>query len=584
MRSRAKRSDVRAVVAVTVAVAGVLGGACGRETVPLEALAQVDAFALRDVSVIPMDREEVLREQTLVVRDGRVTALGSAGEVDVPADLPIVDGAGLYVMPGLWDLHVHLEREEALPLYQVNGITTIVNLGGDEGINLERRQRIAAGGLAGPRLLTCGPVVHGHSVDAETVGARIAAIAAAGYDCVKVYSEWDEEAYRAASDAAEAHDVLFLGHAPRNLPFDVVLDDGREQIVHLEELVYTTELDDWLDRWRDGAEPGPDDDPRIALDSEVRELARRTAERGIPVVATEIVIDNYLERASEEGRERLAARPYMRYVDPVARRSWRDDDQSGHRTRFEQQVALQHFMLEVFREEGVPMALGTDAMLDSGLQVVPGWSLHEELGIMIEAGYTPFEALRLATVDAAAFMGRAGEGIVRQGARADLIVLGSNPLEDVARAADVLAVVTGGRWTGRGELERRLADLESTFEALEAEVAVLDEAFDEGLDALAATWETLEAPSPRIAGYVEQRLNRLGYIELGEERIEEAIRIFAANVEMFPRSANTYDSLAEAHLTGGNRRAAIDWYRRALEVDPAFGNARRMLEEIGAEP
>ncbi len=578
------RSVPRALVLVCLPLMAALSGACGVETISLEAFEPVDAFALRGASVLPMTSDEVLRDQTIVVEDGRISALGDSAAVDVPDGVPIIDATGLFVMPGLWDLHVHLAREEALPLYLINGVTTIVSLGGQEEENLERRASIASGRLSGPRVLTCGPVVHGHDVEVGTVADRIAEIAQSGYDCVKVYSEWDEEAYRAASDAAAELGILFLGHAPRNLPFDVVLDDGREQIVHLEELVYTSVLDDWLDRWRDGAEPGPDDDPRLAVEAEVRELARRTAERGIPIVATEIVIDNYLERASEEGRGRLAARPYLRYVDPVARRSWQDDDQGSRRVRFEQQVALQHLMLEVFWEEGVAMALGTDAMLDSDLQVVPGWSLHEELDIMVSAGYSPYEALRMGTVDAAAFMRRDGEGVVAVGAPADLLVLAANPLDDVANARDPMAVVAAGRWLGRAALEGRLGEIESTFAALESEVAVLDEAFDEGLESLAGAWATVDDPSEQIAGYVEQRINRLGYRELGEGRLEEAIRTFQANVEMFPGSANTYDSLAEAYLTRGDRDLAIEWYRKALEVDPAFGNARRMLEEIGVEP
>jgi predicted amidohydrolase YtcJ len=247
-------------------------------------------------------------------------------------------------------------------------------------------------------------------------------------------------------------------------------------------------------------------------------------------------------------------------------------------------VALQHLMLEIFREEGVRMAAGTDAALPEGLQVVPGWSLHEELAILESTGATPYQALRQATRDAAAFMGREGEGMIKVGARADLVLLEGNPLEDLSHATRPVAVVTEGDWIGRDRLDAQLAGIAAENESREAEAAQLDGYWGQDIPALAAAYREIEDPSEELATFMEQHINRAGYTLVAEENMEAAIAAFEANVETFPESANCYDSLAEAHLTIGERETAIALYRKALEVDPTFTNAADMLKKVGVEP
>lgn len=536
------------------------------------------------VAVVPMDSDRVLEDQTVLIENGEIAAMGPADEVTVPGDVQRVDGRGRYLMPGLFDLHVHVNREEALLMYLANGVTTVLNLRG-QPFHLEWREELSSGERFGPRMLTCGPFIRGHQVTPETAVEQVHEIAEAGYDCVKIYDEWQEEAYRAVANATTEVAIPFMGHAPRGLDFDVVLADRRERIVHLEELVYTTpELDAWIERWRNQEQPGPEDDPRIALAEPVRELAKATAEAGIWVVPTQIVIDNYRERTSQEGMRRLRERPYLRYLDPVSRRAWARADQSHRRIRHEQQTALQHFMLEVFREEGVRLGLGTDASVTDDLAVMPGWSVHEELAILTRAGFTPYEALSQATVQAAEFLGLEGEGVVAEGARADLVLLNRNPLESIDAASDIAAVIARGDWLSRESLDSRLAALEQSFVELEVQVAALDEPFAKGAASAAAAFAAIPEPGPELARYVETTINRMGYDLLGQGKHREAIEAFTLNTETFPESANTYDSLAEAYLESGDRETAIRFYRQAIAVDPDFENAARVLRDLGVAP
>lgn len=571
------RATCLALVALCLLAAGCRGAAAPESAAPGA------TFALVGVDVVPLDRETVLTDQTVVVADGRVVALGAAGEVAVPRGASRIDGRGRWLMPGLTDLHVHQERPEELLFFLANGVTTVLNLSGSPE-HLELRSRLARGAELGPRLFTSGPIVVGDDLDADNAVRRVEEVAAAGYDCMKIYANWTEEAFLAVADACERLGLPLMGHAPRNLPLTTVLRDGREQIVHLEELVYTTpELQTWLDRYRAGEPPRPEDAPGRALAEPVRRLARGVVASGLWVIPTEIVIDNYALRATPEGRARLAARPYLRYLDPVLRRMWEAADQSHRRIRNEQQMELQHFMLEIFREEGVPLAVGTDAGVEQDLNVMPGWSLHEELAILTGLGFTPYEALRQATVAAAAFLGLPGEGIVAEGARADLLLLDANPLEDPGAARRPAAVVAGGRWLGRAELEQRLSEVEEGFVPLERQIARFDAALESrDMAAVIAELGRIEQPLPGVAAFAEQAVNREGYRLLGADRLDESIAVFELNVEAFPEAANPYDSLAEAWLAKGDRERAIALYRQALEVDPEFRNAARMLARLEA--
>ena len=541
-------------------------------------------WAIRHVDVVPMSRPGLLRDQTVVVVDGLVAGLGPADEVEIPPDVEVLDGRGLWLMPGLVDTHVHLEDSDDLLLYLVNGVTTIVNLRGSHR-HLRWREELTGGERAGPRMLTCGPFLRGPRVQVEEIRDRVREIASLGYDCVKIYDDWELDAYREVAAATQEEEILFLGHAPREIGLEPVLDDGRQRIVHLEELVYATPvLDEWVEASEE-EEGSPEADPRLALGDEVRRLAARLARAGIWVAATEVVIDTYLERSTSEGLERLAARPSRRYLDPFRRLRWARGGEDEHR-RFVRQVALQHLLLEALRREGVPMALGTDASSGSDLQVMPGWSAHEELAILVEdGGFSPYGALRQATVDAFAFLDRPGKGVVEEGAPADLLLLGANPLGTIENAAAIETVVVGGERFRVDALRSRLEERRSGWASLERALAAGKETLErEGEVAGALAYLRLAEEHPGQAEEVEALVNAIGYELLAEERIDAAIEVLGANAEAFPESANVWDSLAEAHLERGDRQEAIRLYRRALSVDPDFSNAERMLETIGVKP
>jgi tetratricopeptide (TPR) repeat protein len=228
---------------------------------------------------------------------------------------------------------------------------------------------------------------------------------------------------------------------------------------------------------------------------------------------------------------------------------------------------------------GIRMIAGTDVFNPFAF---PGFSLHDELALLVEAGLTPMEALQTATVNAAAYLGQsAATGTIEPGKAADLVLLDANPIENIANTKRISAVVAGGRLLEHRELDallteaERIANLKSISEALFRTIE------SKGIEAAVAQYRDLKQREPNAYDFSEDELNRLGYGLLKAKKIDEAIEIFRLNTEMFPRSGNAFDSLGEAYMIKGDRERAIENYKRSLELDPRNANAVAMLKKLG---
>jgi imidazolonepropionase-like amidohydrolase len=416
-----------------VLLASVAFGACrplpGRQPPAVPLSAGVTAF--ERVNVVRMDRDTVLVDQTVVVRDGRIERIGPARTTGLPAGAVRIDGRGRYLMPALADMHVQLSpnswriRRE-LALYVAHGVTLVRNLDG-RSPHLRWRERVRRAETVGPRIVSCGPPIasdtsmFGRSDD--LLGNRVAALGTgvermlrdrrpvvsirpevmqqrrAGYDCVAADSpsDWSPARYDALVTAARATDMPLAGDFARNLPLDVNLR-GRTT---------ADRLDAYL-----RAQLTPDvysDDP-AARDSVARDVARRTR-------ATGVAVSTRLFAAAS------ADRPLMRRV------------------------------VRALAAADARLILATGATLRS--TVVPGMSAHHELRELVAAGLTPFEALRSATANVALVLGMPGDfGIVVPGARADLLLLDANPLDDVGNTERLAGVMVRGRWIPATDLLR----------------------------------------------------------------------------------------------------------------------------------
>ncbi len=424
-------------------------------------------LAFVHVSVIPMDREVVLADQTVVVAGDRIAALGPSATVPVPDGAKAIDGTGSYLMPGLADMHVHVWDEQDLLLFVANGVTAVRNMFGNP-LFLERRQRAGAGELLAPRIVSAGPIIDGDPPvwpgsttlsDPSQAEAIVVAQKEAGYDFLKPYARLSPECYDALVVAGERHGMALMGHVPEALDLADVLLARQRTIEHLGgwaeaaqaqgsplagQVDFTTEDDAWMHV----------DPARLAS------IAAEMREAGVWNCPTLVVFQKWVQGNEAKA---LFERGEMRYASSVFRAMSAPESPWNYLSRMpaeraqaaRRSVEPRKRAVAALRAAGAGILAGTDT---GNPYVLPGFALHEELANLVDAGLSPFEALRAATANGAECM-QADWGVVAQGRTADLLLLGANPLEDVRNAAKRKGVVLGGRWFAeeelRAELEKR---------------------------------------------------------------------------------------------------------------------------------
>jgi imidazolonepropionase-like amidohydrolase len=424
--------------------------------------APATATAFIHVAVVPMDRERVLDDFTVLVVGGRIRELGPTSAVAIPPGATVIDGSGKYLMPGLADMHAHTWEEEDLPLLLANGVTTIRNMFGGP-THLRWKERIAAGELTGPTIYTAGPIIDGNppiwpgAVVENAAQARrtVSEQRAAGYDFLKAYARLSREAYDALIHEGRARGMSVAGHVPDAVGLPAALRSGISSIEHLSgyEMLARKEV-------------GPGEEASWARLDESRfaSIARETAASGAWNCPTLVLFQHRVAPGESEYLRQLLARPEMRYVSSRIVRSWypennylKNSTPARAASSREKGDVMRKKLVKALHEAGARLLLGTDY---GNPFVVPGFSLQLELRSFVDAGLSPFEAIRAGTSGAAEFMDAANEwGTVATGRRADLILLEGNPLEDVSSIGKPAGVMMRGRWHSRAELMSALEKL-----------------------------------------------------------------------------------------------------------------------------
>src|SRR5687767_6995216 len=426
--------------------------------------AQQGTVVFNGVAVIPMDRDEVLQNQTVIVENGRISYVGAAR--NVPAGATVVDGRGKFLMPGIAEFHAHvpsgagaIHAHRVLSLYALAGVTTARGMLGAP-MHLAIRDSIAAGQLFGPRLLTSGPSFNNNTVTSPAVAvAMVTDQKAAGYDLLKIHPGVPRVAFDSLAATANRLRIPFAGHVPLEIGLDVALTSKYSTIDH---------LDGFVEAMYTGAQPlTPQANGFFGLGimrqldlTKFQSIVDRVKASGVAMVPTQILMDNY---ANDLTGEQLTSLPEFKYWVPQQVANWRGQKDNilaqppAPREQRQEFIALRRRFIKALHDAGVPFLLGSDA---PQLWNVPGFSAHRELGSLVAAGLTPYQAIRTGTVAVAKFLGEEGKsGVVRAGARADLILLDANPLQDVANSLKINGVVVNGRWVGPTERERLLSAL-----------------------------------------------------------------------------------------------------------------------------
>jgi len=444
--------------------------------------------AITHVNVIDVVAGAVRADQTVVLANGKIAAIGPSPAVEVPREAMVIAAAGEYLIPGLWDMHVHLrsdsarlgiqlaaENEAMLDLFLPNGVVGIREMGGDLADSVIRwRDEIHAGKREGPRILTAGrkidndPPAWPGSIGVKTAEEARQAVdlnQGLGADFIKIYfRNTSPEVLRAVVDEAHRLHLKVTGHKPNNLSLQEFLDSGIDGFQHAEYLPATPrEAFDSLirERTRRAGTPWALDtnefNARLSWLEDPAEDTRvyeRMAREKIWVTPTLSIEDHVLEHGSRD----YESDEHKLYIPPAIWRSW--DPKLGRRKPLDSRAfALRKATVERWKKDavaafkaGVPMTLGTDCGAVNDHEM-PGWSVHEELEALVAAGLTPAEALRLATINAASWRGDTNEGEIAKGKVADLVLLRSNPLTDIRHAAEIEGVFQSGRHYSRADLD-----------------------------------------------------------------------------------------------------------------------------------
>jgi imidazolonepropionase-like amidohydrolase len=435
-------------------------------------------LTIANATVVDVSNGTLHPGTTVVVDANRIVSVGPASATDARGQ--VVDAKGLYLIPGLWDMHTHayfgwssdFGDSYVLPLFVANGVTGIRDMGSDLDAVLRARAEVAAHRLVGPRMVVSGPMLDGPKATYKSAipiatpedGRKaVDTLKDRGVDFIKIQSGVPHDAYLAIASEAMARGIEFEGHVPDAVRASEAIAAGQRTFEHLIGIfeASTPDEDGFLQRrYGAGKDPAANKSLATFLDrydrareaALVRALAANTVwqcptlfwERGQWLVD---VID-----FTKDPDIAFAPRSWIDRKFPSSQKSIlasMDTDPLAVRRKFvEHELAI----VRRLHAAGVPFLAGTDT--PAGVDVTPGISLHLELQRFVAAGFTPLEALQTATINPARFFGKLADfGTVEPGRVADLVLLRANPLEDIANTRAIAGVVADGRYWSPADLD-----------------------------------------------------------------------------------------------------------------------------------
>ncbi|HXT75221.1 MAG TPA: amidohydrolase family protein [Candidatus Eisenbacteria bacterium] len=428
-------------------------------------------IAITHATVIDATGAPAQRDMTVIVANRTITGVGKSSSVAIPEGAVTIDARGKFLIPGLWDMHVHEifgdwipEEEKITPaLFVLNGVTGVRDMGGDLEPLKKWRSRIAAGELLGPRMVISGPMLDGPTPafpssapikDAADGRRVVEELKNAGADFIKIQSLVPPDGYFAAAAEAKKLGIAFAGHVPDQVRAVDASNAGQKSIEHLTGVfeACSTVEDELMAKPR-----GP---------GRGRFLSTHDPERARTLIA--LFVRNKTWQVPtlywEQGewlieKTNQGADPLLKYAPTAWReRTWpmftREISKSWSTDPIAEREAFFHAELKMIGEmnrAGVPILAGTDTA--AGVRVYPGFSLHQELSLLVKAGLSPMQALQSATSNAAKFLELADSGTIERGKRADLVLLDADPLTNIANTHKISAVVLNGRYLNRSELD-----------------------------------------------------------------------------------------------------------------------------------
>ncbi|MHA4843431.1 amidohydrolase family protein [Flavitalea antarctica] len=423
-------------------------------------------LVFKNVNVIAMDSDRVITNQTVVTRNGKIVSVSDGSKARVAKNALIIDGKDKYLMPGLAEMHAHVPpvddiepMKNVLMLFALNGVTTIRGMLGHPR-HLELRAKIRSGEIPGPHFYTSGPSFNGSTVKTkEEATARVKEQKKAGYDFLKIHPGLTLENFNAVARTAKEENIPFAGHVPFAVGVWKAIDAGYATIDH---------MDGFVESLVPGLDTIPENRTGLfgtfigyrADTSRIKTLITGLKNRRIWVVPTQALAERWIAPGAEA--DMLANAPEMVYMDEQTVSDWVKSKKNlvGNPAYNPEQVneflKIRRQIIAACNRGGAGLLLGSD-----GPQVfnVPGFSVHHELRYLVDAGLTPFEAIKTGTVNVGQFYNEPLQGTIKAGAPSDLVLLSGNPLEDIDQTKNIEGVMIGARYMNKPYIEAGLKKL-----------------------------------------------------------------------------------------------------------------------------
>jgi len=433
---------------------------------------------IHDVTVIDGTGAPAKPHQTIRVENGKIAAVDNSGTA-FAGKLPgeHIDGSGKFLIPGLWDMHVHMVfgdwfphgKQITLPLFIAHGITGVRDMGGELEVLEQWRSDISGGRLIGPRIVMSGPMLDGpqprfpSSIAIKTPedGRRaVDDLKRRGADFIKLQSLIPRDAVFAIADEAKKQGISFVGHVPDAVRASEASNAGQKSFEHLIGIFEgSSPLEDEFIKGRKTEKQFLSTyDPKraetlfaVLAKNQTWQCPTLVWERGGNLIdQTDFAADTRAKYVPAYWKNVT----WKRFTDQVER-DFNTDDLATRKRFIEKELEV----VKAMHDSGIPFLAGTDT--PPGVYIFPGFSLHEELQRFVAAGFTPMEALQTATLNPAKFLGMEDRlGTIEKGKLADLVLLNANPLDDIGNTQKIAAVVANGRYFSRAELDKLLAAVE----------------------------------------------------------------------------------------------------------------------------
>jgi len=438
-----------------------------------QAPAAADLLVLTNVTVVDVQKGILAPDQTVMLARDRIYSVEPSKSAKYPPNARSINCRGLFLIPGLWDMHVHLVfgdwfpdgRDISLPLFVANGVTSVRDMGSELDVVQGWRKEIEAGRLIGPRILSSGPMLDGPkprfpsslAIATPEDGRRaVAELKSRGADFIKLQSLIPREAVWAIAEEAKKQQMAFAGHVPDAMRASEMSEARMKSFEHLIGIFEASSPaeDDFLKGNKsEGKFLATYDEARASRLAAV--LAKNNTwqcptlvwERGGNLLdATDFSSDTRAKYVPASWRNKT----WKRFREEITRGYGNDDLET--RKKF---IGKELEVANMLHKAGVPFLAGTDT--PAGVRIFPGFSLHEELERFVAAGFTPLEALQTATLNPAKFFGMEEQlGTVEKGKLADLVLLTANPLQEIGNSEKIAGVILHGRYFSHPQLEKML--------------------------------------------------------------------------------------------------------------------------------